>query len=385
MRIRYLLVGAYGLGGIMRAVLNQANALAADHDVEVVSLYRRRAEPRQELHPRITLRALLDRRDDASPSHPVRRRLAGQPSRLVPADESRYARYSRLTDRALTAYLRSLRGGVLVTTGPGLNLLATRYAPRDVVLVGQDHQNMRSRARRPVMFAQLRDWYPRLDALAVLTEADARDWRRLLGDRTRVEVVPNLLSLNGQVLASLDEPVVLAAGSYSHRKGFDRLIRAYAPVARRHDGWQLRIFGRGDQEERLRALVEDSGLAGRVQLPGHTRALHEELARGSVFALSSRSEGFPMVVLEAMSHGLPVVAFDVHTGPAEMITHGRDGLLVPQGDVAGFSRALETLVRDEARRREMGRNAAESVRRFGGDRIKRRWEELFGSLVAAGG
>src|SRR6185295_516041 len=121
---------------------------------------------------------------------------------------------------------------------------------------------------------------------------------------------------------------------------------AWARVAPRRPGWTLRLHGAGVEGDRLRWQALALGLEDTVRFPGATRHLGRELARASVFALSSRFEGFGMVVLEAMSKGVPVVSFDCPQGPAEIIRHGENGLLVPNGDVEAFAAALLELVRD---------------------------------------
>jgi len=118
-----------------------------------------------------------------------------------------------------------------------------------------------------------------------------------------------------------------------------------------------------------------------VELCGPTGDLGAEMAKASVYVLSSRFEGMPMVVLEAMSKGLPVVAFDCPTGPAELIRHGHDGLLVPPRDVAALAAALDEIVSDAALRRRMGENARRSAEAYRLPVIGARWEELIDRLV----
>ncbi|MFD0534781.1 glycosyltransferase [Actinomadura luteofluorescens] len=175
--------------------------------------------------------------------------------------------------------------------------------------------------------------------------------------------------------------VVLAAGRLVHAKGFDVLLRAFVPIAAEHPDWTLRVFGGGPRRDRLRALIDDLGLGGRAEVRPRTRDLHAEMERASVYALSSRREGMPMVVIEAMGMGLAVVAFDCPTGLAEVIAHGRDGLLVPAGDEDALTAALRAVIEDPGLRDRLGEAALRSSRAHHLDRIGPRWSRLIRDLA----
>jgi glycosyltransferase involved in cell wall biosynthesis len=255
-----------------------------------------------------------------------------------------------------------------------------RLAPPDVAVVGQEHMNFVAHRRK--LAREIRWGYRNLDALAVLTEDDRRDYGRMLADApTRVVRIPNALAELEGDRSDGSNPVVIAAGRLVRQKGFDLLIEAFERVARERPEWTLRIFGSGRQREHLRRMILDRDLSDHAFLMGQSSRLGHELSRASIFALSSRFEGFGMVIVEAMSKGLPVVSFDCPRGPSEIIDDGRSGLLVPNGDVDALAAALIALIDDEPARRRMGEAALATAARYDGEAIGRMWDELIDGLL----
>jgi glycosyltransferase involved in cell wall biosynthesis len=382
-RVHVLLMNAYGMGGTIRTTLNLLEHLAPTHDVELISVIRRREKPMFRFPEGIEVSAVDDRRGSVRSHGESRlaRMLRSWPSLLVHPDDWAFSASSLWTDIQLVRKIRSLEGGVLITTRPAFNLIAAKLAPARVVAIGQEHMNFS--AHRPGLVREIGRHYSKLDAVVVLTHDDRHDYARVLaGAPTRVVRITNGLTRMKGEPAREREKVVLAAGRITWQKGFDMLVDAFVPVAERHPDWKLRIYGEGVRFARLRKRVIRQGVYNNVFLMGTTRRLGELMARASVFALSSRYEGFGMVIVEAMSKGLPVVSFDCPRGPAEIIDDGRDGILVPNGNVEALTRALLELIEDDERRARYGAAALEKASTFDIGAIGMQWESLFDELVS---
>ncbi|MFF8847812.1 glycosyltransferase family 4 protein [Streptomyces sp. NPDC015127] len=386
MRISFLLHNAYGIGGTIRTTFNLARTLAERHDVEIVSVFRHREEPRMGAPAGVTLKHLVDLRGK-SPAYDGDDPLAAQPAKVFPRGDGRHRQYSRLTDLRIGAHLASLEADVVVGTRAGLNVHIARQAPRGIIRIGQEHLTLASHSHR--LRREIGHRYAALDAVTTVTEADARAYREQLAlPGVRIEAVPN--SVPAPKVAPSDSVAkwVVAAGRLTRVKRYDVLVEAFAQVVAARPDWRLRIYGGGDatgnETNALRALIERRGLQDHVFLMGTANSLESEWVKGSIGAVTSALESFGMTIVEAMRCGLPVVSTDCPNGPREIIEHGVDGLLVPVGDVDAIAGALLTLIEDDELRRRTGQAALAASARFDPARIGERHEALFAELVARG-
>jgi glycosyltransferase involved in cell wall biosynthesis len=246
------------------------------------------------------------------------------------------------------------------------------------VTIGQEqmHFEHHNKELRRAMVA----YYRRLDALTVLTLRDKATYEEHLQGPISVVRIPNTGRELSAGHADAAAKVVLAAGRLSPQKGFDLLIQAWAKAAPGHPDWHLRICGDGRCREELEALVAELQVGSSVTLDKAARDLGAEMASASIFALSSRFEGLPLVLLEAMSKGMAVASFDCPTGPADVIEDHVNGLLVPEADVDGMARALSELMADEGLRRRCGTAAVEVARRYAMDSVGPQWLALLREL-----
>jgi glycosyltransferase involved in cell wall biosynthesis len=378
MKISFLIHNVYGVGGTNRAVINLATELARQHDVEIVSVFRRVARPMLHIPDSVRVRALVDTRPGSRDRADLAQR---QRSVVVPGEEEFYAAYSRLTDARLQSYLETSGRDVYVGTRAALNLALARWGPAGAVLVAQEHQTHATLP--PALRAAMQAAYSRLSAAVTVTETDAVAFRELTPvPGVRICAVPNTSPAAPLPTADTASRILIAAGRLDPVKQYDVLLHAFRSVVDRHPDWSLRIYGAGPQSGPLRALVTDLRLNDHVLLMGRHARMETEWVKGAMLVSSSERESFGMSIVEAMRAGLPVVSTRAPVGPEEIIRDGDDGLLVPVGDVAGLAEAITTLVEEPDMRRRMGQRAAQNAARFDPARVAAQYDAIFRELAA---
>lgn len=263
-----------------------------------------------------------------------------------------------------------------------LAILALRWSGVPVVV--SERVDFREHRLTTRLEALRRITYPRASAVAVQTHA-LGDWVAVHRPRWKPVVIANPVSPAVTEDAPLPSWVpkgrlLLAVGRLVPQKGFDVLLEAFARVAGSHPDWSLVILGDGPDAGALRRKAEALDIADQVVLPGRVDPPWPLYQRADAYVMSSRYEGFPNSLAEAMAHGLPVVSTDCPTGPRELVRPDLDGTLVPVGDPGALADALDRLLSDEGLRQRQGENARDVVQRYAADRVLHAWGS---TLVAA--
>lgn len=218
----------------------------------------------------------------------------------------------------------------------------------------------------------------KLTRLIVLTQEERASWK----NRNNVEVIPNPISFIPEEISSCKSKRAIAVGRLAYEKGFDQLIEIWKTVYEKHPDWELFIFGGGDQKEKLQELILQSGLSDAVKIYEPVKDIHAQFLKSSMMLFPSRYlEALPMVLLEAMSCGLPLVAFDAPCGPKDIITDGENGFLIQSGDIDTFSHKVCQLIESEELRKNMGKQARKASFDYSEDKIMQQWVDLFQSLI----
>lgn len=299
-----------------------------------------------------------------------------------------YLRRRRQHRKALTALLKKEKADILVSLYPSESSFFPKIKDGSKkVLELHFNKFFRLQYNRKGLLGWIDRWRTRqderlvrkFDKFVVLTQEDRGYW----GELPNIEVIPNEAMFLGDAYSEVSCKRIIAVGRLDYQKSFDRLVEAWALVQKtdRYGDWRLDIFGQGEWQEMLQRMIEERKLGETAHINRPTSQIGKEYARSSMLVMSSHYEGFPMVMIEAMACGLPVISFDYKCGPKDIIQDGINGLLVKDGDIEGLANAMMRLMENEEERKAMGRNARRVTETYSEASVMKRWMELFNSLT----
>lgn len=257
-------------------------------------------------------------------------------------------------------------------------LLGVKAIHHTLKIIAWEHFNFyakRSLARR--LARRLSAKYA--DAIVVLGERDLKNYKDKLRRIKRIVRIYNPVTVSLDTKSKLEEKTVLAVGRLTRQKGFDLLLEAWRYIEPEFGDWKLRIIGDGEEKEALCNIIEKYNLRN-VELLPYQKDIDQWYMHASIFALSSRYEGFVLVMIEAMAKGLPVVSFNCKEGPYELIEDGINGYLVDEGNIEGFAEKLKCLMIDEALREQFAEKTLRNLYKFDSKQVIAEWKSLIGLL-----
>lgn len=293
-----------------------------------------------------------------------------------------HANYRRTA--MLRGILRQRRPDVVVSFLTKINVLSiVAAAGLDIPVVISERNNPVNQRAHPFWTNAWKIAASRASAIVLQTEAIRSLYPETI--QRRAVVIPNPVVLSTTERKPHDGLVLAAVGRLEWQKGFDLLIQAFAAIASDFPDWRLTIWGEGAERSRLQQLADQSGYADRIELAGNSKSQSDWTGNADIFVLSSRYEGFPNVLLEAMSAGLPVLSFRCDFGPEEMIEDGVDGVLVEPGRIDDLSQKLSDLMKNEKLRMMLGTAACKSAVRYEVTQIVSKWEAIVKKEICSNG
>lgn len=380
MKIVYIYTALSTVGGADRVVTEKANYLAESlgHDVYIVTDSQNGRKPSFPLSDKVR-HIDLNINFDKQYHHGLAVRAYY------------YFSLMRLYKKRLTSLLDEIKADIVITTlGRDLDFLTKLKDGSKKV--GESHiakqytRNFHLLEARGFPYKQIAKYWRRkqekavrkLDAFVVLTQYDAESWKQI----KTAEIIPNSLPFYTEESSSLDKKQIITVGRLSEQKGFDLLISAWSHIAKRHSDWKIHLYGEGELGNELKKSIAQNGIEDSFFIHKPVKDIKEKYLESSIYVMSSRFEGFGMVLIEAMSCGVPCISFDCPHGPSHIIKDGEDGILVENGNVEKLADAISSLVMDKERRIAMGKAAKKNIARYSQENIMQQWENLFKNLIS---
>ena len=376
MKILYCIAGTYRSGGMERVLCNKVNYLVGrGFDVIVVTTDQRERSPFFAFDKRVRFFD-LDINYEENNGKSVFNKIIKYPTKLC----LHYIRLRKLLNRehpdiSISMFCNDVSFLPLIHDG-SVKLLEIHFSRFKRLQYGRKGLWRLLDRMRSVLDKQ---WARMYEKFVVLTYEDAGLW----GKMPNLEVVYNASPYKTDCKSDLSAKKVLAVGRYTFQKGFDLLLQSWHIVTMKCPDWKLEIVGEGTKESiaQLKRLISRYQLADSVVLTAPTSDITEKYLSSSFVAMSSRYEGLPMILIESQTFGLPVVCFDCHCGPSDIIRNGVNGFLVKMGEIESFAEKMTKLIRDPRLRLEMGREARLNSSRFDEDIIMKKWINIFKEVL----
>lgn len=365
-----------GLGGIERATVNSANALCNEKDVEIITFYKLSEEIPYDINPNIKIRYLYD----------------GGP----PKDEWKEAikkfqisnifKYSQQLLDILTKknYLikkeiENIKEGIIVSTRIEFSTILSKYGNKNVLKIAQEH-NYHDNNKK--YLKKMKHHYDNIDYVMVLTERMNKDFTELFkGSKTKVITMPNMLATKTTKVSKLEEKTIISVGRLHEIKRVSEIVEIANLV--KDTDWKFKIIGNGPEEENLKEQINRLGLNDKVHLLGgmSNSDIMDELARASIFVMTSRSEGFAIVLIEAFSAGLPAIAYETDNGVIDLIDEGKNGYIIENKNREAFSEKLRELMKSKTKRQKLSKEALKKAAEFAPEKIGKKWLDFLDKAV----
>lgn len=235
-------------------------------------------------------------------------------------------------------------------------------------------QNLRAKVRK---FA-----VKHLDAIVTLTEQDKKYYKESFDIKCPICAIHNPVVYTGIDNAyNIDSKIIISVGRLTYQKGFDRLVNVAEIVLKKHRDWQWLVFGEGEDREMLEKSITEKGLTDSLKLMGNVSDIDYRYRESAMFVMTSRFEGLPMTLLEAKYYKLPIVSFDIKTGPRECILDGINGYLIEEDDVEYMADRVITLIEQDSKRINFSKHALDDTEKFSLCEIVEKWNEIIEKVV----
>lgn len=363
-------------GGVQIMVTQMADAFVRmGYKVHILCTYNLGA-PAYPLNDEVELIYLTDYRPNRDEFKAALKKM--NPLRII-KEGIQSLKILRAKKKVLIHAFQRIEDGVIISTRNEDSVLLSRYGRKDVVKIAQIHHEISAGDKYTNDIAKR---YVNIDYLAVLTEETKKLVEHLWknkNQKTECIVMENFIKPFQTDETYIREKVILSVGRLHPDKGYDRLLRMFSSIHKKHPEWRLKIIGAGSLKEELIRQSQELGIRPHVEFTGFMDNHHArlEMRKASFYAMTSSKEGFGIVLVEAMEAGLPVISFDGSSGPRSIVTHGENGFLVEKDNESEYVSYIEKLIEDTNLREKISASARIRAEDFYVDRILSKWENIF--------
>ena len=341
-------------GGIERVTVNLANELIKENNITIVSYFKTNEKINYEFDEKVEIKYLSAEKYDGEP---------GSLKRLFKFLKLQYS---------ITKYFRSNNCDYIIAQGMpvALMLFFLNFMNKKIIVCEHVHCFYYGKFIRFIRNILYKFYFK----VIVLTEKDKKYFQKNLKN---VDCIPNFIPNISDKTSELNNKILISVGRLEKQKGYDTLIGICSKFLSKYPEWKLKIFGEGNLKKELQVQIEKFKLENQILLMGTTDKIEEEYLKSDVYIMSSRFEGFPMVLLEAASYNLPIISFDCPSGPSDIIENGVNGFLIKNFNEEEMQRKIEILMKDESLRKEMSKNGKEKIEEFSKDKVLKKWKTVF--------
>lgn len=363
-----------GYGGIEKSIVALANLLADDYEVEIISSYQLFEKPAFDIDPRVEVRYLITR------YKPNREAWKSSIKHLRPISFVKESFNSVMTlalrRSTMIRAIENCHSDIIISTRDLFNTWLGIYGRKSCYKIGWEHNHYHgdmSYADKVTKSAR------NLDALVLVSDSLRKFYKKQLADtKCKCFYIPNMLDSVPDQLSKLNEKRLISVGRLSREKGYEDLLDVFKLIHQEEPSWRLDIIGDGAQKNLLGDRIFNEGLKECVTLHGFQDKtfINNLLSKSSIYLMTSVTESFGIVLIEAMSYGLPCVAFDSAEGATELIQDGVNGYLISYRNKEEYAKKVIELIRNKKLRTKLGSAGRKTSLNYTGDKVKRDWIKL---------
>lgn len=361
-------------GGIERQTILFANQLVNKYDVEIISVYSMKKEPAYEVDSRIKIKYLID---DAPNKKEFLDAVKHFKVMLILKEGMKSKKILKLKHDLMVEEIKNLDCDFVLSTRIEYAEMLSEYAPAGIITMTQEHLHDDSEK----YVARLKNAIRNLDYLVALGPGSRENYEKWFSDNKKIKIVeiPNILEKNSDSISTLSGHTLVSTGRMHPVKGFDDLLKVVKRVSEKFPDVKLNLIGGGEEYDTLKEQAKEMKIDDIVNMPGMVSGeeVNKYMIKSDIYVMTSHTECFPMVLLEASACGLPLVAFDVPVGPKALIKEGYNGYLIKDRDIDKMADRIINLFENQEKMKELGKNAKENVNQYLPDNVMKKWYGIF--------